>query len=253
MDAAVKIYADPRTRLLRADVYTELASYGIPPGARAADAGSALGAQHLWLSGIEIRLLTEHHVGDHRYFLLTEYEPFGHPGDDEILALHVIIAPIAQTFATRGNWNATLAFAQRWLVAEGCPAERTVLSGKYPHVRNADGVSQGINRRIRDSGSRYRVLGTYTHNDHPLTETWTITEDTLANPGNDPVHVFRETFHSGDGTYRIRDVPCADFRAAAGWKRMHTCATPRPRYPAIPARPAPGLASAQPAASDRRR
>lgn len=239
MDAAVTIYADPQTRLFRADVYPHLAAYGIPPGTRAADAGSALGAQHLWLSGSEIQLLTQHQAGDHHYFLLTEREPFGHPGDDEILALHVIIDTAAKTFTTYGDWNSTLAFAQRWLIAEGCPAERTTLGSEYAHIHDADAASHEVNRRIRDSGDRYRIRGTFTHHDHLHTDTWTIAEDTQARPGDDPVHVFLETFHITDSTYRIRDLPFPDLDAAANWLNTRLDGpSPQPQAP-VPARKRP--------------
>ncbi|UGQ10927.1 hypothetical protein LO772_29600 [Yinghuangia sp. ASG 101] len=236
MDAAVKIYADPQTRLLRADVYTDLAAYGVPPGSRAADAGSALGAQHLWLSGSEIQLLTEHHDGDHHYFLLTEREPFGRPGNDEILALHVIINTAANTFTTHGDWNSTLAFAQRRLIAEGCPGERTTLGSEYSHIHHADATSQEINRRVRDSGDRYRVRGTFTHHDHLHTETWTVTEDTHARPGDNPVHVFLETFHITEATYQIRDLPFPHLDAADAWL-SNRLDDPHPPLIPAPARP----------------
>lgn len=89
----------------------DLAGFGIPPDYRAADPGSALGAQHLYMRTLEIQLLAAHHDNEQHWLLLAEPEPFGHPGDNELLALHITLEHTAKTFATLGSWHATIAFA----------------------------------------------------------------------------------------------------------------------------------------------
>lgn len=255
LDAQVHIYADPDTRLLYDDVYDDLHRFGIPHGYRAADAGSAYGAQRLFMNHDEIHLLASHHTDSHRYLLLAESEPFGHPGEDEILALEVVLDHDQRTFATLGSWHATIAFGQLDLIRHGCPAEQIGIADEFAHLRGTDPATAEVNDHIRTSGERYRVEGTYTTHAYPYAESWTVAEDMHAGHGDDPIRVFLETVHLPTGTYQIGNHGFRDLEAAAGWLTSHAPDLP-PRchhqLPATATRPAAAAAPTTPTAARNR-
>ncbi|XXZ48097.1 glycosyl hydrolase [Streptomyces cavourensis] len=180
-----------------------------------ADPASAEAVERFW-SG-DLRALTRHHItpdGSHGFVVAHDQSvTWGALGEPEIMAIAVTRDLTRFTFALETSHHATVPFAQAWLVERGCPPEEIAkLYGDV--VKPADDLTVQVERKIRESGTRYEVLDTHTSDFDP-SETWTLTRDSRA--AEAPIRVFREEWVQGAGTYAMREGAFADVDAARSW------------------------------------
>ncbi|MGW4290413.1 glycosyl hydrolase [Streptomyces sp. NPDC004673] len=164
-----------------------------------------------------LRVLAEHHTtpnGSHTFILAhDESITWGIPGAAQLVTTVVARDLSHSTFTSETSHHATASFAQNWLIERGCPPERIKLAAGVGLKPNDDLTLQ-IEQQIRESGTRYKVLDTWTSDSDPC-ETWTLTRD--SNVTQAPVRVFHEEWNHGVGTYTMREGAFTDESTAWSW------------------------------------
>ncbi|MYQ48730.1 glycosyl hydrolase [Streptomyces sp. SID4985] len=180
-----------------------------------ADAASEEAMETLWAG--DLTVLSQHHTaphGSHSFVLAHDRSvTWGIPGGPQVVAIAVARDLSRSTFTLETSYHAAASFAQNWLVERGCPPERIALVGDE-FVKPADDLTVQVEQQIRESGTRYEVLDTYTSDFDPG-ETWTLTRDSSA--AQAPVRVFHEEWDHEAGTYTMREGAFADAGAARSW------------------------------------
>ncbi len=128
------------------------------------------------------------------------------------------------TFTLETSHHATVPFAQNWLVERGCPPAKIAQIAKG-YLDPADDLTLQVEQQIRESGTRYEVLDTYTSDSGPC-ETWTLTRDSQADQV--PVRLFLEEWDHDAGTYTVREGAFADVDAARSWLEDRDGPLPEP-------------------------
>ncbi|WP_328940920.1 glycosyl hydrolase [Streptomyces sp. NBC_00250] len=180
-----------------------------------ADDASAEAVERFW-SG-DLRALSRHHItpdGSHGFVVAHDQSvTWGAIGEPEITAIAVARDLSWFTYTVETSYHATVPFAQAWLVERGCPPEKIAkLYGDL--VKPADDLTVQVERKIRESGTRYVVLDTHT-SDFAPSETWTLTRDSRA--AEAPIRVFHEEWETGADTYTMREGAFADVAPARSW------------------------------------
>ncbi|MFJ2175925.1 hypothetical protein ACIOHE_23910 [Streptomyces sp. NPDC087851] len=111
--------------------------------------------------------LAEHHtpdLSDSYYVLHDRSATYGHPGDPQILALHLRRDLGAETFDFECTGFPLAAMAQSWLIHRGCPAE---LIGLDPALGTApaDEATRALETRLMADGDHYALGYSYTRDD----------------------------------------------------------------------------------------
>ncbi|MFC8010373.1 glycosyl hydrolase [Streptomyces cinereoruber] len=191
-----------------------------------ADDASAEAVERFW-SG-DLRALSRHHItpdGSHCFVVAHDQSvTWGALGEPEIMAIAVARDLSRFTFTLETSYHAAVPFAQAWLVERGCPPEKIAkLYGDV--VKPADDLTVQVERKIRESGTRYVVLDTYTSDFDP-SETWTLTRDSRSVEA--PIRVFHEEWEAGADTYTMREGAFADVGAARAWLDDRSGPLPEP-------------------------
>ncbi|MFG2816191.1 glycosyl hydrolase [Streptomyces sp. NPDC048410] len=175
-----------------------------------------------------LNVLAQHHTAANgsRTFVLAydESMTWGVPGADQLVTIAVARDPSRSTFTAETKHHATVAFAQNWLIERGCPPEHIKLAAGFG-LKPDDDLTVQVEQQIRASGTRYRVLDTWTSDTGPY-ETWTLTRD--SNAVQAPVRVFHEEWDWDAGTYTMREGAFADRGAAQSWLDDRDGALPEP-------------------------
>ncbi|MGV9318198.1 glycosyl hydrolase [Streptomyces sp. NPDC003660] len=165
----------------------------------------------------DLTVLAQHHTtanGSHTFVLAyDESMTWGVPGADQLVTIAAARDLSRSTFTAETKHHATVAFAQNWLIERGCPPEHIALAagfGLEPH----DDLTVQVEQQIRASGTRYRVLDTWTSDIGPY-ETWTLARD--SNAAQAPVRVFHEEWDWDAGAYTMREGAFADVGAGRSW------------------------------------
>ncbi len=191
-----------------------------------ADDASAEAVERFW-SG-DLTALSHHHTtsNDSHSFVVAHDRSatWGIPGAPQVVAIAVARDLSRLTFTLETSYHATVPFAQNWLVERGCPPERIALADG-DHVRPADDLTLQVEQQIRESGTRYEVLGTHTSDFDPY-ETWTLVRDSSA--AQAPIRVFHEEWDYDAGTYTMREGAFADVGAARSWLDDRSGPLPEP-------------------------
>ncbi|MFF3536409.1 glycosyl hydrolase [Streptomyces sp. NPDC002466] len=176
----------------------------------------------------DLTALSQHHStsnGSHSFVLAHDRSvTWGAPGSPQFIAIAVARDLSHSTFTLETSYHATASFAQSWLVKRGCPPERIALVGS-DYVKPADDLTVQVEQQIRESGTRYEVLDTYT-SDYDPSETWTLARDSSA--GQAPVRVFHEEWNHDAGTYTLREGAFTDVGAALSWLDDRSGPLPEP-------------------------
>ncbi|MGW0885618.1 glycosyl hydrolase [Streptomyces sp. NPDC002671] len=177
-----------------------------------ADAASELAESSLWAG--DLTVLAEHHTtpeASHSYLVAHDGSmTWGVPGEPQLVAIKITRDLHERTFTFETANHAGLAFAQNWLIEHGCPPERIAQAGG-DSMKPADDLTLWIEQQIRESGSRYKVLDSWTSDFAPF-ETWTLTRDSSA--AQAPIRVFLEEGNHDAHTYTMREGAFADEAAA---------------------------------------
>ncbi|MFD8916038.1 glycosyl hydrolase [Streptomyces sp. NPDC059575] len=180
-----------------------------------ADDASAEALETLWPG--DLRVLSQHHTtphGSHSFVLAHDRSAtWGIPGAPQVVAIAVARDLSLSTFTLETSYHATASFAQNWLAERGCPPEHITPAAEN-RLKPNDDLTLQVEQQIRESGTRYEVLDSYTSDFDPC-ETWTLTRDSDA--ATAPVRVFHEQWDHDTGTYTMREGAFADVGAARSW------------------------------------
>ncbi|TDC72619.1 hypothetical protein [Streptomyces hainanensis] len=197
----------------------------------------------LELARDSFHLLAEHHTPDQRHSYSIIYDAsasFGHPGDMRYLAIHVSRDSHHDLFRCGYSYEPTVPFAQRWLIERGCPANHTVLRRTSSSPSPADASTRALEERLRLSGSRYRVLGSYFH--EPIgpkdgTSIRVLAYDQHPDNAHQPYRIFLETVDTASDTYRVHEGAFTTIEDSNTWLMSWFDNPALPLPPPIPYQP----------------
>lgn len=192
----------------------------------AADADSRQAQEAFWPQ--DLTVLAEHHSGSGRarsYVVAYDRSiTWGVPGEPQVAAIKVARDLEQATFTLEMAYHATVPFAQNWLIARGCPTQPiTVLDRDV--MQPADDLTMRVERQIRDSGTRYEVLGSWTSDFAPC-EVWTLARD--ADSGQAPVRLFLKEGDFETHSYTVREGAFPDEARARRWLDERSEPLPQP-------------------------
>ncbi|MFF3257833.1 glycosyl hydrolase [Streptomyces sp. NPDC002932] len=194
-----------------------------------ADPASESANRNFWSS--DLTALAEHHTAAHGSHTSHSYvvahdgsATWGVPGEPQMAAIKVARDLSLNTFTLELTYHATTAFAQNWLIEHGCPPERIAQTNK-DFMLPADDLTVGIEQQIRESGTRYKVLGSQTWDSDPC-ETWTVAQDSGASQA--PIRVYLEEGDDIAHTYTLREGAFATEEAALDWLDDRSSPLPKP-------------------------
>ncbi|MER0241703.1 glycosyl hydrolase [Streptomyces sp. HSW2009] len=192
----------------------------------AADADSRQAQEAFWPQ--DLTVLAEHHSGPGRarsYVVAYDRSiTWGVPGEPQIAAIKVARDLEQATFTLEMAYHATVPFAQNWLIAHGCPTQPiTVLNRDV--MQPADDLTMRVERQIRDSGTRYEVLGSWTSDFAPC-EVWTLARD--ADSDQAPVRLFLKEGDFDTHSYTVREGAFPDEERARRWLDERSEPLPQP-------------------------
>lgn len=191
-----------------------------------ADDASNYAYAGVWVS--DLTLLVEHHArrDDSRSYLAAHdgSVTWGTPSDPQVIAIIIERDHAEGTFTFESTYHASLAFAQNWLIEQGCPPEG---AAKVPDdsMKPADDLTVQVELQISTSGSQYDVLGTYT-SDYDPCEAWTLTRDSRAS--DLPVRLFLDEGDFTTNSYTMREGAFADEESARRWLSSRDTPLPQP-------------------------
>ncbi|MFD5320047.1 hypothetical protein [Streptomyces sp. NPDC127098] len=175
------------------------------------------------LSQDSFHLLVEHHTPDQRHSYWIVYDRaagYGHPGDARYLAIHISRDAHRRLFRCGYSYEPTVPFAQRWLIERGCPAAHTALRQASPSPSPADATTRTLEERLRLSGSRYQLLGSYFH--EPIGPKDSISVRVLVydqhpDSAHQPYRIFLETVDMASDSYQVREGAFATIADSTTW------------------------------------
>ncbi|MFE4055239.1 hypothetical protein ACFXP3_02845 [Streptomyces sp. NPDC059096] len=188
--------------------------------------------------------LAEHHtpdLSDSYYVLHDRSATYGHPGDSQILALHLRRDLQAKTFDFEATDFPLAAMAQSWLIHRGCPAERIGLDpalGTDP----ADEATRTLERRLMTDGDHYALGFSYTRDD-PNDAVTLAAVRALDEQTPSPFRVLVEEVDHDASTHTLREGGFATVKEALLWCGDRLSGKAGPLPPVKPTAPLPLPAS----------
>ncbi|MFR9723976.1 hypothetical protein ACL02R_11515 [Streptomyces sp. MS19] len=168
-----------------------------------------------WSDRPLMTMLADHHREDdrHSYFILHDGTAiWGHPGEDQILALHITRIPELGLFDYRYTSFPLPAMAQSWVIARGCPPQEIGLRegvGTAP----ADDITRRLEQRVTGYGDHFAHIHSYTDEDPPRT---TVLLGALGDSPA-PFRVLLETTDMQARTHSLREGGFTTMSAAEWW------------------------------------
>lgn len=192
--------------------------------------------------------LAEHHSpsGAQSFYVLHDGSAtWGHPGEPQIVALHLQRDVTAKTFVFEGKTLPLPSMAQSWLIHRGCPPDSLDLNpelGSSP----ADDATRALERRLMGDGDHYAYGYSYT-NDDPKDWVTVVALRAMDERAPSPFRVVVEEVDTKVWTHTLREGGFDTLEEALQWceDRIAGTATPLPpvRPSAAAVRPA-GVAKA---------
>ncbi|MFF2819398.1 glycosyl hydrolase [Kitasatospora cineracea] len=192
-------------------------------GLEPADEQSAHAYDHTWVC--QYQTITQHDVGERSF--IVAFDPsatWDTPNTPNLVSFDVARDSERGTFSMHSSGHASFAFAQRWLIVRGCPADALAPIADVP--RPADELTVRVEDRIRHSGERLAIV------EHQVidggdVEGWSIAVDQQAKEL--PVRLFFESLQPEQYTYTVREGAFADWDAVDAW--LEDRSTPLPEAP----------------------
>ncbi|MEV3857556.1 hypothetical protein AB0J38_24915 [Streptomyces sp. NPDC050095] len=183
-----------------------------------------------------VELAVHHSDDDHTYMVFFDGSAtWDIPGTSAYRALHITRDVAARTFTFAASVHPTVPFAQNWLIQRGCPANQIDVTNP-DGPRPADADTSRLEQQLRTSGTRYRIIDTYTHDPvpgHDGGQTWILTQDQDPVAHAAPYRLFVEETTLTSHQYTLREGAFTTVEEARRWLNDPT--TPLPPAPPSPA------------------
>ncbi|WP_443048372.1 hypothetical protein [Streptomyces sp. H39-C1] len=179
--------------------------------------------------------LAEHHSpsgADSFYVLHDGAATWGHPGDPQIVALHLQRDVTAQTFRFEAKTLPLASMAQSWLIHRGCPPNAIDLNpdlGPAP----ADEATRSLERRLMGDGDHFAYGHSYTSDD-PNDWVTVVALRAMDERTPSPFRVVVEEVDSASWTHTLREGGFATVEAALRWCNERIAGTAGPLPPIRP-------------------
>ncbi|MFE4058922.1 hypothetical protein ACFXP3_21955 [Streptomyces sp. NPDC059096] len=160
--------------------------------------------------------LAEHHtpdMSDSYYVLHDRSATYGHPGDPQIVALHLRRDLETKTFGFEQTSFPLAVMAQSWLIHRGCPAERIGLDPSQG-TEPADETTRALEKRLMTEGDYYALGGSYTRD--AWDDAVTVVALRVLDEGS-PFRVLVEETDLDAGTHTLREGGFATVQDALRW------------------------------------
>ncbi|MFJ9213997.1 hypothetical protein [Streptomyces sp. NPDC102264] len=138
----------------------------------------------------------------HSYYVLHDRSGTGgHPGEPQIMALHVQRDPDTHTFSFDRAMLPLAAMAQSWLIARGCPQDSIRLPGNIG-TTPADETTRALEERQMTDGDHFAALAGYT-DDTSKTPQITVLLRAIDERSPKPFRVLLEELDTKDWTHTL--------------------------------------------------
>ncbi|MFG2115560.1 hypothetical protein ACGFRB_23520 [Streptomyces sp. NPDC048718] len=164
--------------------------------------------------GTEFKVLGEYRTWTDAYFVLhDESATWGIPGSPQLRAVHVSRDLRERTYQADAAELPLYAMAESWLISRGCPA------GAIPTPaarKSADDATRALEARVREAGSRFALLTSYTDDQRAEPETAVVLR--ALDPQDSPeFRVLLESYDRWTGTHTLSEGGFATREDAAEW------------------------------------
>ncbi|MET9294357.1 hypothetical protein [Streptomyces sp. NPDC003077] len=207
-------------------------------------------SQHIAGDQDMLTVLAEHHTSDDRhsfYVLHNQSVTWDTPGKPQMVALHLQRDVAARTFRFDHAELPLPAMAQSWLIARGCPEDKTLLS-RDTGTAPADDATRTLEERLRGDGDHFALLTSYTRDSPPEQTTVLLRACDEREPL--PFRVLLEEIDTDAWTHTLREGGFTTFEAATRWWEAHwygedvplpapPASDRRAALPSTPGRPVP--------------
>ncbi|MFC0844716.1 hypothetical protein ACFH04_13510 [Streptomyces noboritoensis] len=183
--------------------------------------------RHIGVGEFDLSVLAEHHTPQHSFFVCHDgAATWGHPGEPQIVALHLQRDPATRTFGFDHAVLPLAAMAQSWLIARGCPREAIALRtdiGTDP----ADETTVALQERVIGDGNTYALLTSYTRDTARPVQTAVMLRS--LDPGEQqPFRILLETADLDTWQHTLREGAFPTHQAATDWWDTWTVGEPAP-------------------------
>ncbi|MEV0445817.1 hypothetical protein AB0I84_12420 [Streptomyces spectabilis] len=174
------------------------------------------------ISAPDFSVLAAHHTLDHQhsyYVLHDRSATWGHPGEPQLIGLHLTRDTTARTFSFDHSRLPLAAMAQSWLIARGCPKEAITLPSDIGPVA-ADEATTALEDRLLSDGDHFALVTSYT-SDTP--DCMQVTVLLAAIDESVPVRfrVLLEDVDTTSWTRTLREGGFTTFQEAVTWWKAH--------------------------------
>ncbi|MEV3898253.1 hypothetical protein [Streptomyces anulatus] len=175
--------------------------------------------------------LAEHHSANGAlsyYVLFDRSATYGHPGDPQLLAVHLSRDEAKATFDYEYAQLPLVPMAQSWLIHRGCPAEKIGISHEIG-PRPADETTRALERRLVSDGDHFAMGLSYTEDDPDDMVTLVVLR-AMDERAPSPFRVLVEEVDADGETYTLREGGFGTVEEARHWytERLSGRAVPLP-------------------------
>jgi hypothetical protein len=184
----------------------------------------------------ELLPLAEHHSpsGANSFYVLHDgAATWGHPGEPQIVALHLQRDVTAKTFVFEAMTLPLPSMAQSWLIHRGCPADSIDLDPELGSS-SADDATRALERRLMGDGDHYAYGYSYTSDD-PNDWVTVVALRAMDESAPSPFRVVVEEVDTTAWTHTLREGGFDTVEEALQWCGDRIAGTADPLPPVRPA------------------